>query len=112
MRAGAVGRAHYLGKNRTTAEAKVWRWLSDRKLGGWKFRQEQLPVMVESVACFDGPLTPSLSRRERAIERSDLSVHLLRRVDGVLAANSLCLPPLSRVECLSILRRSQRGPRP
>ena len=77
-RAGAVGRAHYLRKNRTTAEAKVWRWLRDRKLGRWKFRQEQRPVMVESDACFDEPLTPTLSPRERAIERRDLSVHLLR----------------------------------
>ncbi len=34
--AGAVGRAHYLRKNRATVEATVWRWFRDRKLGGWK----------------------------------------------------------------------------
>src|SRR5229473_7065255 len=41
--AGAVGRARYLRENRTTAEAKVWRWLRDRKCGGWKFRR-QYPI--------------------------------------------------------------------
>jgi very-short-patch-repair endonuclease len=42
-RAGAVGRARYLRKNRTTAEAKVWRWLRNRKVIGWKFRR-QYPI--------------------------------------------------------------------
>ena len=41
--AGAVGRARYLRENRTTAEAKVWRWLRGRKLIGWKFRR-QYPI--------------------------------------------------------------------
>src|ERR1700719_2751836 len=42
-RAGAIGRARYLRENRTTAEAKVWRWLRGRKLIGWKFRR-QYPI--------------------------------------------------------------------
>src|SRR5258708_7278534 len=42
-RDGAVGRARYLRENRTTAEAKVWQWLRDRKCGGWKFRR-QYPI--------------------------------------------------------------------
>ena len=41
--AGAVGRARYLRENRTTAEAKVWRWLRGRKLIEWKFRR-QYPI--------------------------------------------------------------------
>ena len=42
-RSGAVGRARYLRENRTTAESKVWRWLRNRKVIGWKFRR-QYPI--------------------------------------------------------------------
>src|SRR6266446_5263809 len=38
-------------------------------------------ISADSFVCFDEPLTPTLSRRERAIERRDFSGHLLRWVD-------------------------------
>ncbi len=38
--AAAVGRARYMRKNPTPAEAIVWRWLRDRRFGGWKFRRQ------------------------------------------------------------------------
>src|SRR5258707_13128178 len=47
--------------------------------------------------CFDEPLTPTLSRRERAIEQRDLAVHLLRWVD--------CTPVTLRPYFLGSLNR-------
>src|SRR5260221_8830008 len=38
--AAAVGRAGYVRKNQSPAEAIVWRWLRDRRFGGWKFRRQ------------------------------------------------------------------------
>ncbi len=62
-----VSRARALRRNRTDAEAKLWRALADRRLDGFKFRR-QFPIdrYVADFACIDAKLVVELDGSQHA----------------------------------------------
>ncbi|WP_421981848.1 endonuclease domain-containing protein [Roseibium sp.] len=67
MNAGSISRARSLRKHATEAEIRLWHYLRNRQLGGWKFRR-QFPVdrFITDFACIDAKLIVELDGSQHA----------------------------------------------
>ena len=100
-----AGLARSLRQRSTDAERRVWQYLRDRKLGGFKFRrQHPIGKYIVDFVCLECHLVVELDGsqhivnrrvdavRENALNRAGYSVlrfwdnDVLRNTDGVLAA--------------------------
>ncbi|MEO1115857.1 MAG: DUF559 domain-containing protein, partial [Pseudomonadota bacterium] len=61
MSTSQTTRARALRRRATDAETRLWRYLRNRQLGGWKFRR-QFPVdrFIADFACVDAKLIVEL----------------------------------------------------